>query len=648
MKYFFGLHNIRSKSFVSGFFLFIFLIMVSLNTSAVPSVNGLFYGDGDENQYVLYNTSVGGSKLWYTIHDNRLYVALVVDRSVNENVFSPKADKDYTSSAGWTSHRDAKRLTDSEFAEFTLTVGDVTYLWQQGYADQTNGYNNTSPTWFSSHTAGAGSGTPPPGYVSSSSFVWNLNNYANNPSPDWNMTIFGTDRENWKSPFDAASPDTVPGLDGYPESGSIGFSSYYQWEWPMVYEWSVDLSSFGPDPVYVISANSHHSPPKTGDVNDYFPDPPGNGFLSDYGDLPGPYPTLLEDNGAYHYIVPNAVYLGEELDPEPDGNPDDNASGDDLLATDDEDGVTFISAVNGVSLTIQVEISGAGYLSSFADFNASGTLSPLVLLSSTGPASLAAGTIEDLFIPEAGTYTLTVKCSGIAATAIALRFRVTNSAGEGGAIPYGVATSGEVEDYLWNIRSALSTQIDIEASAGYDGTVTLKLYTVNENGNNDIEIYAMIDGQWVMVAMVPSEQVVGDGSNIYTVEALGLTAGESYFFRIVDESGHSFETGKAIAVARYRLQATRTSLSPQYFTATFNTRPYVMYVLNVSESLTGDASQWSSEYVQVVHPAFPHGVSGFCLEFQGAPEGTTTLRVPRNRNKAFFKLVEVDQSTEMP
>ena len=461
------------------------------------------------------------------------------------------------------------------------------------------------------------------------------------------MTVFGTDRSNWKSPFNTASPDTVPGLDGYPVSGSPGFSSYYQWEWPMVYEWSVDLSSFGPAPIFVISANSHHSPAKTGDENDYFPDPPGNGYLSDYGDLPSAYPTLLADNGAYHYIVPNSVMLGEQLDPEPDGQPDDNAVGDDELGSEDEDGVSLVSVENGESLTFNVSVSDAGYLSAFLDYAEAGSLGSVNLISSSGPAALTAGPVSDLFIPQAGTYSLTVEAPFITVTYVAARFRITNDSGEGGANPNGMATSGEVEDYIWDVSNALSSQIDIEAFATSKGSVKIKVYTVNENGNNNIEIYAMIEDEWVMVAMVPSEKVHGDGSHVYTVKASGLIAGVSYQFRIIDESGHTFETAAPITVSRYRLKATKTSLNSSSFMSTFNTEPYEWYELWVSRFI-GSKADWSPEYVQVVHPAFPDGVSGYMLQFQGAPEGTTTLRVPRNCQKAFFKLIKVEPTSEIP
>ncbi|MDA3926729.1 MAG: GEVED domain-containing protein [Kiritimatiellae bacterium] len=207
---------------------------------------------------------------------------------------------------------------------------------------------------------------------------------------------------------------------------------------------------------------------------------------------------------------------------------------------------------------------------------------------------------------------------------------------------YGVlaANSGEPLNFGY-LDHLLSTQIDLKVYEAGNGKVMIEIYTVNENGNNDIEIYAIMDGDWVMVAMVPSEQVEGTGSHLYTVEAAGLTPGQSYMFKIVDESGHTFYTDTAIEVALMQLRALSTSLDPEYFTMKFNTEPSAEYVLKVSSSLAADA-EWTTEYVQIVHPLFPNGVSSFTQRIQGAPEGTTTLRVPRNRDKAFFKIIKVE------
>src|SRR5207249_11870054 len=51
----------------------------------------------------------------------------------------------------------------------------------------------------------------------------------------------------------------------------------------------------------------------------------------DFGDAPDSlvYPTLMIFNGARHRLVPG-IYLGTRIDFEPDGQPDPNATGDDL------------------------------------------------------------------------------------------------------------------------------------------------------------------------------------------------------------------------------------------------------------------------------------------------------------------------------
>jgi hypothetical protein len=411
-------------------------------------------------------------------------VALVVNPAlVNDNAFSDKSNKAYTKDADYPSHRSAKRLTDSEFAQFSLTVGDYVCTWSQGYADQPGGYNNTEPTWYSSETAGAGTGTPPPGYVSSSSFVWNLNNYANNPAPKWNMNLYGTDRDSWMSPFESSNPAKALGLDCYTTLETAGFSSYYQWEWPMVYEWSIDLTSFGTAPIFVISAMSHHSPPKTGDENDAFPEPPGNGYLSDYGDLPAPYPTLLADNGACHYIVPSGARLGNLADPEPDGLTNRLAFGDDISVSDDEDGVVLLTPlVPGGTAVIRVTAGTAGYLSAFIDWDGNGTLDSVTLLSASGPTSVVTGILGDTMLATNGVYDLTIQVPVSATGAMPARFRYTNAPGEGGNNAAGLAVTGEVEDYIFTASIGDRVWLDTNGNgiqdageAGMDG-VTVNLY----------------------------------------------------------------------------------------------------------------------------------------------------------------------------
>ncbi len=128
-----------------------------------------------------------------------------------------------------------------------------------------------------------------------------------------------------------------------------------------------------------------------GEVEDYavtvsaVPEP-----RTDYGDAPAPYPVLAADDGARHIIpaffsdprtlcaMGNAldwaegVYLG-------DGIPSPLADGDDLYATDDEDGVFFpLNAggeavlVQGSNVVVRVEAWTNSWLSAWVDFNGDG------------------------------------------------------------------------------------------------------------------------------------------------------------------------------------------------------------------------------------------------------------------------------------
>ncbi len=548
-----------------GFLLAGLIGLTSFNLAglrAAPTVNGLFYGDDDQSRYVLYNTSIGGSKLWYTVSGNRLYVALVVDRSVNDNVFSSKSNRAYTTDAGWGPHRAAKRLTDSEFAQFTLTIGKTKFEWSQGYAERVGG------VWKSDHTTGAGSGTPPPGYASSSSFAWNINTYEANPAPAWNLYAGGSAMDDWQSPFDPANPAKVVGLEGYPATGLIGFSPTYQYEWPMVYEWSVDLSSFGPDPIFVISGKSHHSPNKNDNgEDDPFPTPPGNGYISDYGDLPAPYPTLLSDNGPCHYLVPNGARLGALADPEPDGLPGEWAGGDDGSGSDDEDGVTLVGQlVPGSEAVLRVTAGTAGHLSAFVDWTGDGTLEPLVVVSATGPDTIPAGALGDQPL-AAGVYDLTVAVPANAATRVYTRFRFTNNAHEGGNSPTGVAVTGEVEDHVWQVYRPLSSGIDLRAYQGADGVYAEFIaYDVEQAGSIRLGVF---DERGEMIWNGTVEVQPGP-KRVCRFRIPGLAVGETYDFKVRDEVGKLWTTPN-VTVKPFAMKMVRMAFAGMNFS--FNSLP---------------------------------------------------------------------------
>ena len=94
----------------------------------------------------------------------------------------------------------------------------------------------------------------------------------------------------------------------------------------------------------------------------------------DYGDAPLPYPTQLEtgtvpDDG-WRHPIDDDVYLGQSVDSETDGQPDEDAAGDVSNGNSGDDGVVFSSSlVAGQTANLQVTASIAGYLNGFIDYN---------------------------------------------------------------------------------------------------------------------------------------------------------------------------------------------------------------------------------------------------------------------------------------
>lgn len=440
-------------------------------TAGTPTVNGLFYGDGDYLNYpsTPYATSTGGSKLYLTLSENRIYLALVVDRLVNDCVFSPKTNTALTASAGWTQHRALTRLLDSEFASFTLSLGsganEQNWAWQQGTAGLT-GFKakdipgeNTYTNWISDETVAGGLGVPPSNIVSASSIQWNLNHYAERVAatndPGWDMGSGGT--AGWYSPI--TNPGTDPGnvvnvAEGYPPDtnspNQITYSPTYEWEWPLVFEWSLDLNAYGETPVFVVTGISHHSPPKTLTENDPFlPEDYPTNALTDFGDLHAPYATTLAGNGARHVIDVAGAYLGSRLDSEVDGMTETLALGDDGDSSDDEDGVELLTPmIPGSNAVLRVTVGAPGALSAFIDFDGDYTLDAVTLVSSTGSTALTPGVIGDMAMTT-GVYELTIAVPSSASNSMPARFRITNGAGEGGNSTTGKVDSGEVEDYVF-------------------------------------------------------------------------------------------------------------------------------------------------------------------------------------------------------
>ncbi len=333
--------------------------------------------------------------------------------------------------------------------------------WQQGYAREDAG------VWYSDE-GGQGSGTPPPGYNSSSSFAWNINTYmADYPSVAWDLYNGGGTSAplgDWKSPFDPNSPDTVVGLDGYPATGPIVFSSVYNYEWPMVYEWSADLTTCGSNGIFVLSGESHHSPSKNDDENDEFPPDPDPQPLTDYGDLPDTYSTLEASNGARHTITINGAYLGTNPDPEVDGQPSSDATGD-MASANDEDGVIRTGATNwlpGNTVNLKLNVQGStptADVGIWLDWNGDGDFSE------------ANEFYSFLDLPTGGTSTvdILIPANYPAGAPVNVRARIFNDEADapGGSLDAGdyagLGTTGEVEDHQWFFGPTAITLLNVTA-----------------------------------------------------------------------------------------------------------------------------------------------------------------------------------------
>jgi ELWxxDGT repeat protein len=160
----------------------------------------------------------------------------------------------------------------------------------------------------------------------------------------------------------------------------------------------------------------------------------------DFGDAPDPgYPTLLASDGARHEI--GVMWLGGDPDAEPDGLPTADSEGDDLDASDDEDGVVFLDyLVAGGTTRLEVtaacepELVGCGpHLDAWVDFDANGDW--------TGDGEQIFDSLE--LVEGANRFEVDIPVDA-ALGATHARFRLSQFAG---LLPFGPASEGEVEDY---------------------------------------------------------------------------------------------------------------------------------------------------------------------------------------------------------
>ena len=162
----------------------------------------------------------------------------------------------------------------------------------------------------------------------------------------------------------------------------------------------------------------------------------GKDPMLDWGDAPdGPYPTLASSDGASHGV--SALWLGDLVDAEPDGQPDATATGDDLADSADEDGIGLLWPLHpGAPSAVTVDSTGHGLLNAWIDFNGDGDWDD------SGEQVAA-----DLAL-SAGVNHLSFPAPSIpVADSTFARFRYTSLSSGGTLTATGSAADGEVEDH---------------------------------------------------------------------------------------------------------------------------------------------------------------------------------------------------------
>jgi len=157
----------------------------------------------------------------------------------------------------------------------------------------------------------------------------------------------------------------------------------------------------------------------------------------DFGDAQEPpYPTTIQQTGAFHFIDMGAVRLGTGIDGEPDGQPSPGADGDGL----NDDGIFFLNEMAPCDISeIFIDVTnGPGFMDAWIDWNADGDWNDAKEQVATNWVVTTGGQLLPVNVP----------CSAEVSTPVAARFRVSSL---GGLSATGGALDGEVEDYITSV-----------------------------------------------------------------------------------------------------------------------------------------------------------------------------------------------------
>lgn len=187
-------------------------------------------------------------------------------------------------------------------------------------------------------------------------------------------------------------------------------------------------------------------------------------------------------------------------------------------------------------------------------------------------------------------------------------------------------------------QSSLSAEIGLRVFATGNGGVNIRLTTVDECGGDDIVIYAWLDNAWVEVGRVSADEVVGSGSNQYTVHSKLLSGDGPYYFLVVDESGTPHAIAEPVSVTSIKIKTMRVESGLVQFT--LGTTPGCRYEVKTCDRLSSLADDWTNATVSVPKS---NGWSKFSAKAFTAGTGTETqIRMQAGASSGFIKIVLVD------
>jgi Ca2+-binding RTX toxin-like protein len=191
----------------------------------------------------------------------------------------------------------------------------------------------------------------------------------------------------------------------------------------------------------------------------------------DYGDAVNSFGTVKAANGARHRLG-TPLRLGAELDPDADGQPSVNASGDDVSSLDDGDGVllpgTLIPHFRAAAF---VNASHSSRLDAWIDYNSDGVFTANEKIADKLQMTPGNNRIE-FSVPLSAVTGLTTA-----------RFRLSSHGGVG---PTGPAADGEVEDYQISVSAVSNGAARLLPDPFQPGTSKQMLVAAGTNGHDTI------------------------------------------------------------------------------------------------------------------------------------------------------------------